>query len=96
MIITAMVLSLAFQEADPPAAPVSDDLARQASSLRHVETDDRSNIDAQVMQEQAREERDADEDRQTQSSDNDADEPRQRRRQEGPSLRPVRRPNPGG
>ena len=96
MILTVMALSLAVQEADPPAAPATDDLARQASGLRHVETDDRSNIDTRAMQEQAREEREASEDRQTQSGDNAADEPPQRRRQDGQSLRPARRPNPGG
>jgi hypothetical protein len=95
MIITVLAMSLVVQETDRPPVPDADALSQQAEGLRHVETDDRSTRDTRTLQEQAREERDANEDRQTQTSDNEADEPPQRRRPDARPLRPARQPDPG-
>jgi len=97
LIVTVLALSLAVQDATPPAAPSAEELERQASRLHHVEANDRSNTDPQAMQEQARQEREAErQSRQTQARDNEADAPPQPRRQDGQGLRPARRANPGG
>ncbi len=98
MTITGSVLALALLAAhggSPPAPPPAEALSEAANRLRHVETDDRGVDDRAVLQEQAREERDAAEESRTASQPgaepDTANEPEGLRPRPDGERRPVRR-----
>ena len=96
MTITGSVLALALLAAhggSPPAPPPAEALSEAANRLRHV--DDRGVDDRAVLQEQAREERDAAEESRTASQPgaepDTANEPEGLRPRPDGERRPVRR-----
>jgi len=98
MVMTGSILALALFAAlggSPSAPPQAEALSEAASRLRHVEADDRGVDDRAVLQEQAREERDAAEESravsQPAAEPDTAGEPEGLRPRPDGERRPVRR-----